>query len=334
MGNLKISQPNDAAEIEADAMADRMMGKSESDVVQAVENPGTIHLKPASVSGGTKVRSDLGNRINAFRNGGSRLDNNARSIFESRFGVDFSNVRIHAGSDAAQLSSNLSAKAFTFGNDIFFGNGQYDPGSEGGRHLLAHELAHVLQHAATGGGATIHRRVDPNARPSSDPLPPLSEEAQSFMDKIDQISLRVDEKKLPYTDGTVRAVEGVVRSMWFKILKLEGIQVFHQTHPNWRGPLPVVTQHFTQGTQPLRRPARAYSVIDRYIDLINKELDRDPKEDEFQEGNILGLWRRFNDDFNNAYELEEFIESLQDQIRDSEPGDYPLPPSGSETQVA
>jgi hypothetical protein len=312
------------------------MGKSGSDMVQAVGNPGTVHLKPASLSGGAEVRHDLGNRINTFRNGSSRLDNNARSIFESRFGVDFSNVRIHAGSDAAQLARDLSAKAFTLGNDIFFGNGQYDPGSEGGRHLLAHELAHVLQHPVTGGGATIHRRIDPNARPSSDPLPPLSEEAQSLMDKINQISLRVYEKELPYTDGTVRAVEGVVRSMWFGILKLEGIQVFQRTHPGLGSPIPVVTHHFTQSTRPLRRPARAHNVMDLYIDLINRELDRDPKEDEFQEGNILGLWRRFNDDFKNAYELEEFIESLQDQMRDSEPqpGDYPLPPSGSESQVA
>ena len=64
---------------------------------------------------------------------------------EAAFDVDLSAVRIHTGSQAASLSRDLGAHAFTTGQDIFFGHREYDPGSLKGRELLAHELTHVVQ---------------------------------------------------------------------------------------------------------------------------------------------------------------------------------------------
>ncbi len=64
---------------------------------------------------------------------------------ESGFGTDFSNVRLHTDSQAAQLSQNINAKAFTYGNDIYFNKGQYNPTADSGQHLIAHELTHVVQ---------------------------------------------------------------------------------------------------------------------------------------------------------------------------------------------
>ena len=64
---------------------------------------------------------------------------------EGAFDVDLSAVRIHTGSQAASLSRDLGAHAFTTGQDIFFGHREYDPGSIKGRELLAHELTHVVQ---------------------------------------------------------------------------------------------------------------------------------------------------------------------------------------------
>ena len=60
-------------------------------------------------------------------------------------GADFSGVRVHTGGQADTLNRNLSARAFTTGQDIFFKQGEYSPGSSGGRELLAHELTHVVQ---------------------------------------------------------------------------------------------------------------------------------------------------------------------------------------------
>lgn len=84
-----------------------------------------------------QIRSQLG--------AGSALDTGVRSQMESAFGHDFSNVRVHSDSAAAAQSFQLNARAFTIGNDVAFGAGEYNPGSLIGQALLAHELAHVVQ---------------------------------------------------------------------------------------------------------------------------------------------------------------------------------------------
>lgn len=83
--------------------------------------------------------------INSIRGGGQPLSPVSRAFFEPRFGVDFSNVRVHADSKAAYLAGSIQAKAFTIGRDVVFGAGQYAPETSGGKHLLAHELTHVVQ---------------------------------------------------------------------------------------------------------------------------------------------------------------------------------------------
>jgi hypothetical protein len=73
------------------------------------------------------------------------MDSQTRSFMEARFGHDFSKVQIHNDALAHQSAEDIHAKAYTYGNNIVFGNGLYSPGSESGRRLLAHELTHVLQ---------------------------------------------------------------------------------------------------------------------------------------------------------------------------------------------
>ena len=76
---------------------------------------------------------------------GEALDEKSRAVFEPRFGHDFARVRIHTDQRAAQSADALHADAYTAGGDIVFGAGRYQPHSERGRTLLAHELAHVAQ---------------------------------------------------------------------------------------------------------------------------------------------------------------------------------------------
>jgi hypothetical protein len=76
---------------------------------------------------------------------GRPLDDSTRSHMESRFGHDFSGVRIHDDSLAAESASAVNAKAYTVGQDIAFASGQYNPQTHAGGHLLAHELAHTIQ---------------------------------------------------------------------------------------------------------------------------------------------------------------------------------------------
>jgi len=68
-----------------------------------------------------------------------------RAYFEPRFGVDFSQVRLHSDAQAAESARALNAKAYTLGQDVVFGTGQYISGTSEGRRLMAHELTHVVQ---------------------------------------------------------------------------------------------------------------------------------------------------------------------------------------------
>jgi hypothetical protein len=83
---------------------------------------------------------------------GRPLDTAPRSRMESAFGQDFSYVRIHTDSQAASLSTELNARAFTLGNSIAFASGEYKPGAIVGDALLAHELAHVVQQRGGSDG--------------------------------------------------------------------------------------------------------------------------------------------------------------------------------------
>jgi hypothetical protein len=94
--------------------------------------------------------------IAAVAGGGRPLGEGERAFFERRFGADFSRVRIHDDSAAADAALAIGAPAYAYGRHIAFARGQYAPGTSRGRHLLAHELAHTLQQsAATYDGARL-----------------------------------------------------------------------------------------------------------------------------------------------------------------------------------
>ncbi|MCE7991876.1 MAG: DUF4157 domain-containing protein [Roseivirga sp.] len=177
---LTIGQPNDKYEQEADQVAERVIGRSAesvSAIPKTALNTGTpgpvqpmpgiqrtdqkkvqkgpfphimgvrqqiARLKPET--GKDPVASnDVSNGIQRAKGGGSPLPINTRSQMESGIGSDFGEVRIHNDSTAHKLSAKLNAQAFTHGNDIFFNKGKYNPETQTGQHLLAHELTHTVQ---------------------------------------------------------------------------------------------------------------------------------------------------------------------------------------------
>ena len=182
--SLKISQPNDAAEVEADQIANRVMqmsiehAKPKSNLSNT---PNTVHRKcdacedeeeeadettvmrkEAFVSATPPPPADTPPSIkNVMNSGGEPLDIVTRNFFEPRFGADLSHVRIHTGSAAAQSARTINAKAYTLGNRIVFANTAYKPDCQSGRYLLAHELAHVMQQTAySDGNGLVATRVD------------------------------------------------------------------------------------------------------------------------------------------------------------------------------
>jgi hypothetical protein len=189
---LTISQPGDSYEQEADRTADRVMRKlapskaiqrapsdEASDPPPAPETPQTQDGSQPGEEGAlaSEVTPETQSGIDGLRGGGQRLRPDVRGFMESRFGHHFGHVRIHAEGDAARLARSVQARAFTVGSNIAFAAGQYQPDSDTGRQLLAHELTHVVQQ--TGGSQVADESADPLAQPAVAPTSsPLSIQRQ------------------------------------------------------------------------------------------------------------------------------------------------------------
>ena len=182
---LTIGQAGDKYEREADAVADQVVNQSFTETTihkkeissiqrvtlatpqedekldtaeQRMEEDKLVQEKPedkkekktgmiqhkAEGSGNTAAPA-LSNRIESTRGKGRSLPSKTRRGMESSFGADFSQVSIHTDEHAVQMNKSLGAQAFTHGQDIYFNSGKYHPETSAGKHLLAHELTHVVQ---------------------------------------------------------------------------------------------------------------------------------------------------------------------------------------------
>lgn len=122
----------------------------------------------AQQEGQPSTSANIDAEIRQSQSTGTPLPPSVRRFMEPRFAADFSNIRVHAGDKAANLSRQLSARAFTVGNSIFFGEGQYQPDSHDGRELLAHELTHTIQQGAATQTLPVQRSAVPEIRQHSD----------------------------------------------------------------------------------------------------------------------------------------------------------------------
>ena len=109
-----------------------------------------------AITGGT-ASADLESSIQSARGGGQSLDANLQQSMGQAMGADFSGVKVHTDPQSDQLNKSIQAKAFTTGQDVFFRQGAYEPGSRGGQELIAHELTHVMQQT----GAIAQPKADP-----------------------------------------------------------------------------------------------------------------------------------------------------------------------------
>ena len=127
------------------------------------EEDGELQMKPMvqrALDGGMAA-FDLETSIQQARGSGQPLADSTKSQMEQAFGADFSGVKVHTDTQADQLNQSIQAKAFTTGQDVFFRQGAYEPGSRGGQELLAHELTHVVQQI--GGAVQGSKEPEKNA---------------------------------------------------------------------------------------------------------------------------------------------------------------------------
>lgn len=118
----------------------------------ALEDEEELQMKPSlqrSPEASFTASDTVENQLNNSKGSGSPLPNEVRSFMEPRFGVNFSQVRVHTDSNAVQMNRNLGAQAFTHGHDVYFGAGK----SPTDLQLTAHELTHVVQQT---GGESSH----------------------------------------------------------------------------------------------------------------------------------------------------------------------------------
>jgi outer membrane protein OmpA-like peptidoglycan-associated protein len=185
---LVVNQPGDQYEQEADSVAEQVMRMPEREVQplrhDAADVPKLMRKCSCGDSGGASgscsgcaEKEELRRSADAsspvpeappivsdvIRSPGEPLDAAIRSFMEPRFGYDFSRTRVHLGGQAARSASAVNARAYTVGERLVFGEGQYHPRSASGQRLIAHELAHVVQqsHAhALAPRRTVSERVD------------------------------------------------------------------------------------------------------------------------------------------------------------------------------
>ncbi len=183
---LRVGAVDDPLEVEAERVADRVMRMPSSEMVvrrcpggcpdeevlrrQPVEEEEDELLRTPADGGapgvvpGEAVRSG----------GGGGLPPGSLRFFEPRLGVDLSGVRVHHDGGAARLASSVNARAFTVGRDVFFGAGEWAPGTTRGDRLLAHELTHTIQERRHwyDDKRRSRRRLSHAPAPSPKPAPP------------------------------------------------------------------------------------------------------------------------------------------------------------------
>lgn len=150
---LAVGPVDDPLEREADRVADQVLSSSDGPAVHGgpvqIQRVGTLasayrHTAPTSVE-------------RAIAGPSAGLDHAVRTDMEQRFGHDFSQVRVHDDALARKSARDVDARAYTVGSHVVFGAGEFNPATSAGRHLLAHELTHVVQQSGQSHGGIVAR---------------------------------------------------------------------------------------------------------------------------------------------------------------------------------
>ncbi len=184
---LKVNQPGDRYEMEADRVAEQVMRMPEPDMQrhedeEKEEDEDLLQAKPSvqrRMNGGVGGRDTPPIVHEVLQSPGQPLDLSTRQFMEPRFGHGFNDVRVHTDTRAAESAQALRAQAYTVGNDIVFGASHYRPGTITGQRLLAHELTHVVQQ---GVGVPSNQRARSNMiqRQSSSVVSTFENVAEAF----------------------------------------------------------------------------------------------------------------------------------------------------------
>jgi Domain of unknown function (DUF4157) len=221
---LRIGEPDDAYEREADRVADAVMagtGPQWSIGRMSINAP----LQRQCACGGSataggecdecKEKKTLQRKTagavqpreapavvhDVLRTPGTPLDAGSREFFERRFQHDFSHVRIHTDDTATESATLVQARAYTVGRHIVFGPPGYAPTTAAGRRLLAHELTHVVQQsAARSAGQPLVSRPRAQRDVAPDGLTPINERRGSLLQRSNGDTTDVEIDPTPHNE--------------------------------------------------------------------------------------------------------------------------------------
>ncbi len=170
---LIVGPSDDPFEREADRAAAQVLAMPAAPAPRLGRSavPQLSRRAPAPSGGGQAAPVSVQRTL---QSGGEPLSAPLRSFFEPRFDQDFSQVRIHRDSAAAASARDVAAHAYTVGQHVVFGSGQYGPDTSSGRNLIAHELAHVVQQRG------VLQRHSVSAPPSGGPVGEEAEEEETL----------------------------------------------------------------------------------------------------------------------------------------------------------
>lgn len=223
---LTINQPGDHYEQEADAMADKVMRMNDNTANQNFFKPSITPIqrkcqqceeeehiiRRKEGDGETQtVTGQTENYIGGLSGKGRSLTPDEKSFFEPRFGYDFSGVQLHTDTEANQSAKDINALAYTHGNHIVFGSNQYQPRTQDGNRLMAHELTHVVQQSA---GAQIPLQRKPGDK---DTRPEYQKEADELLTNANKRTVKTgssskSDDDLPVIKKYEAFVEAVVKN--------------------------------------------------------------------------------------------------------------------------
>ncbi|MBC7904044.1 MAG: DUF4157 domain-containing protein [Gemmatimonadaceae bacterium] len=224
---LNIGEPNDIYEKEAEQTADKIVGCPSTTALSkdissinrhssaqrkpifesdAEFAPGadTLQTKPQPSQSPPTPGPSVEAGLNGSKGQGSPIAPDIRSSMNRSFGSDFNDVRIHTDNKAADMSREINAQAFTHGKDIYFNAGKFDPNSNQGKHLLAHELTHTIQQGSTpkniqrepGDAATDKKMtVEEVAKNSPSPVGEISTKDGKTAIKISKLKVKENAPK-------------------------------------------------------------------------------------------------------------------------------------------
>jgi hypothetical protein len=239
---LAVGAVDDPEEKEADEVADRVMRKpSGAGAVGActcaaggemceecqrrdlgsTTGTSTIRRRPKTAA----AHSDAPSIVHqTLATSGSPLDSSTRTDMEFRFGRDFSDVRVHTDRSAAESANAIDALAYTAGNHIAFGQGQFAPHSDAGGRLLAHELAHVAQQGAAQSDMPLPPSAFAGATTLAHrPFPRVARQADTI--EVDIIASR-DEYQPPGSAETYRVGDAAASRLLMDIQERGAAVVF------------------------------------------------------------------------------------------------------------